>query len=127
MKPIGLILIFASVFVAVCGDTAEPVRSIVPPERLYRIADVLLIAADELIAAGNADVFEEYAVERVQRLFDENADDIDFPRPGVLTRPMARLAIRPVVKAVVRYADKKFSVDSCQLSVFSGQFSDSDN
>lgn len=107
MKRFGVLLILAAAVVFLLQDQAEPVRIIVPSQKLRKAGDVLRVLGDELNAAADAENFEEHAIKRTEQLFDEHAREIDFPGPNVITRPVARLAIRPVVKAVVRYADKQ--------------------
>ncbi len=109
MRRSGFILIFAAmILLASTRREEEPqVRVTLPTAPMKRAAKIFRVVADELDGAADAADFEEHLIDRCEIVFDEHARDFDFPGPDAVTRPVARRAIRPIVKSLVRYATEK--------------------
>lgn len=82
----------------------DPPRLKVNPPVLLKTSKVLRFASDELEKAAHTDNMDEHLVERALVLFDAKSKDADFPGPDILTKRLARLAVRPVVLAIIRAA-----------------------
>ena len=76
-------------------------------ERLRKFGTVLRIVSDEMAAIADSDDIEEHLLVRAEQVFDDFARETDFPGPDIITRPLARRMVRPVVKSIIRYAEQK--------------------
>lgn len=75
--------------------------------RLRTLGTLLNIVSEEMIAVADSENIEEHLISRAETLFDDFAKDADFLGPDRITKPLARKAVRPVVKAAIRYVEKK--------------------
>lgn len=106
MRGVAVVLIVVCV-AASFQTTAAPTHStpiVLPTVPMKRAAKMLRVVSNELEFAADAPDFEKHLISRAEAVFDENSKNIDFPGPDVITRPVARLAIKPIVKSLLRYA-----------------------
>ncbi len=82
----------------------QPPRIQANPNTIKRAASVMRTISDELdlAAAHGQGNYDEYIIQRCQQIFDERSQPTDFV--GTITKPIARMAIRPVVTTVIRLA-----------------------
>ena len=116
----GTIILFVTVLLLLLPKAAEPEP---PPaieldrDRIRGFGVMLYIASEEMIAVADCNDIEEHLIGRSEKVFDDFAKDADFIGPNFITKPLARKAVRPVVKTVIRYVDKK----TRELSVQEGE------
>ena len=87
-------------------------------DRIRTFGVLLKIASEEMIAVADSENIEEHLLDKAERVFDDFAKDADFIGPDRITKPLARKMVRPVVKTIIRYVDKK----GRELSVQEGDF-----
>lgn len=75
--------------------------------RIRAFGMMLNIASEEMISVADCENIEEHLIGKSEQIFDDFAKETDFIGPDFITKPLARRAVRPVVKTVVRYVDKK--------------------
>lgn len=116
MRRLGFLLIFAAVFLFLFPRKEEPrPRITLPAAPMKRAAHILRVVAGELDGAADATDVEEHLIGRCETVFDENVREFDFPGPDVISRPVARLAIRPVVKSLLRFANEKYHNENQEI------------
>ena len=76
-------------------------------ERLRKFGTVLRIVSDEMSAIADSEDIEEHLLVKAEQVFDDFAKETDFPGPDIITRPLVRRMVRPVVKSIIRYAEQK--------------------
>ncbi len=117
----GTIILLVTVLLLLLPKPAEPEAPLpleLDRDRIRNFGVMLNIAGEEMIAVADCDNIEEHLIGRSEQVFDDFARDADFIGPDFITKPLARKAVRPVVKTVIRYIDKK----SQELSVQEGEF-----
>ncbi len=87
-------------------------------DRIRTFGVLLKIASEEMIAVADSENIEEHLIDKSEQIFDDFAEEADFPGPDRITKPLARKMVRPVVKSIIRYVDKKGQ----ELSVQEGDF-----
>jgi hypothetical protein len=107
----GIVILFATLLFLMFS---EPVLLPEPPLELefdrkqIRTVGVLMrIVSDEMLAVADSENIEEHLLVKSEQIFDDFARESDFPGPDRLTKPLARKLVRPVVKTMIRYMDKK--------------------
>jgi len=110
-KPnLGQLVLFGTLlFLVVAGPAAPevPYEMTVDRDKIKTFGTLVRIAGEEMVAIADAGNIEEHLVAKSEQVFDDFARDTDFPGPDRITKPLARRMVRPVVKAVIRYVDKK--------------------
>lgn len=105
----GTFILFGALLLVLCkpGEPEPPLVLEFDRDRVRSLGVILNVASEEMIAAADSENIEEHVIERSERVFDDFAREADFIGPDFITRPLARKAVRPVVKTVLRYLDKK--------------------
>lgn len=80
----------------------EPQKLVVDPNILQTTGAFLQELGREVENAAYVDNLDEHLIERAEHIFDKHSRDCDFPA-GFITRPVARLAIRPVINTGIRW------------------------
>lgn len=104
-RRIGIVVLIIAVLL-LSTKKPEPSKEkiVLPAAPVKRAAQVLRVVSEEMELAADATDFEEHLIGRCEKTFDKHASDFDFPGPNFVSRPLARQAIRPVVKSLIRYA-----------------------
>ncbi len=110
----GTIIIFGTLlFIALSGpappEPEAPLALELDRDRIRALGVLLAVAGEEMIAVADSESVEEHLIDKSERIFDDFAENADFIGPDFVTKPLARRAVRPVVKTIIRYVDKKAS------------------
>lgn len=89
------------------AEPEPPYELTLDRDRLKTFGTMVRIAGEEMVAVADSENIEEHLIAKSERIFDDFAKDADFIGPDFITKPLARKAVRPVVKTVIRYVDKK--------------------
>ena len=103
-------VVLAGILFLVISKPTEPEKAPVielDRDRIRNFGVLLNIVSEEMIAVADCDDVEGHLIGRSEKVFDDFARDADFIGPDFITKPLARKAVRPVVKTVIRYVDKK--------------------
>lgn len=108
----GTFILFGTLLLLVLSKPAEPepqrpLAVELDRDRIRNFGVMLNIVSEEMIAVADSANIEEHLIGRSEKVFDDFARDADFIGPDFITKPLARRAVRPVVKSVIRYVDKK--------------------
>jgi hypothetical protein len=107
----GIVILFTTLLFLMFS---EPILLPEPPlelefdrKQIRTIGVLMRIVSDEMIAVADSENIEEHLLVKSEQIFDDFARESDFPGPDRLTKPLARKLVRPVVKTMIRYMDKK--------------------
>ena len=117
----GAIILFVTILLLLLPKASEPEPPLtmeLDRNRIRNFGVMLHIVSEEMIAVADCNDIEEHLIGRSEQVFDDFAKEADFIGPNFITKPLARKAVRPVVKTVIRYVDKKAQ----ELSVQEGEF-----
>lgn len=99
-------LIVAVIVLGLCSMMApkeeEPSRLTIDPQLLQTGGAFLQELGREVENAAHVENLDEHIIQRMEYIFDNYSRNSDFPA-GFITRPVARLAIRPVVNTTIRW------------------------
>ena len=107
---LGQLILFGTLLFLVTSRPAvpePPYEMSVDRNALKILGTLIRIAGEEMVAIADSENIEEHIIVKSERIFDDFANEADFPGPDRITKPLARRMVRPLVKAIIRYVDKK--------------------
>lgn len=107
---IGTIILSITLLLLLLPKPVEPEPPLtldLDRDRIRNFGVILHIVSEEMIGVADCGDVEEHLIIKSEQIFDDFAKDADFIGPDFITRPLARKAVRPVVKTMIRYVDKK--------------------
>lgn len=105
-RVLSLLIVFLLAWLLWPVPTPKQSRIQCDPAKLQNAAALMRALSRELDRAANEgqENMDEYLVLRAQEIFDEKVKVADLPGPDIVSRPVARLLVRPIVMGLIQAA-----------------------